>query len=90
MFARFHGVQSSLEILLKDDVRNSSRIQFLDAFQTWASSQKSRKISSPILTWIKTARETVVSTLRSPTLEDAAPFVSLALQKRDLTFLGNT
>ncbi|TCD67262.1 hypothetical protein EIP91_000339 [Steccherinum ochraceum] len=84
----FDNVQESLDLMMKDDVRNTARFQFLDVFEAWAAAQTD-DVSSRVLPWVGTSRKFVMDNLYTPSSPDEELFVSMAVEHGGLTYLTN-
>ncbi|TCD68476.1 hypothetical protein EIP91_010651 [Steccherinum ochraceum] len=78
-----------LDALVKDDIRNVGRLEFLDALERWTASQSepSPDLVTTLNVWITSSREVVLSTLQTPTQQDLDAFISLALKNGSITYL---
>ncbi|TCD67253.1 hypothetical protein EIP91_000330 [Steccherinum ochraceum] len=84
----FRKVQDSLDIMVKEDKRNSCCFQFLDALKTWAMTRP-KTVSSLVLPWVESSRDFITDNLRSPYSPDDDLFISLALENGGLSYLTN-
>lgn len=76
-----------LDLLVRDDVRNTERFKFLDDLQAWLNSKGQQRRKASMSPWVAITRQSIMDSLRKPDPQDQILFLTLASNNGGVTFL---
>ncbi|GJE87376.1 hypothetical protein PsYK624_034590 [Phanerochaete sordida] len=85
----FESVRASFETMLNAEKRNSTRLAFLQSFDDWLGEPRAaaKGLVRHLRQWLKAQKEEVLTSLRTPSLNEAVLLLDAARESGGLSYL---